>query len=133
MAGNRAADSSSIPMTREVKRRTSGGQHWSFSPLQVATAQLTVVNHLELSDQMQPDLGELVLQQRKEEGQEMFLSSLLPEERSQPADLLGERGSDVLRTVGRQGSDAREDPGKDNIPVDKLSEACRTKWQSPSA
>jgi hypothetical protein len=127
MAGNRAADSSSIPMTMKVARWTSGGQHWFFHSLQGATGQLTIIDHLELSDQMQPDLGELVLQQRKEEGQEVFLGSLLPEERSQPADLLGERGSDMLRAVGRQCSDARKDPGENDVAVDKLSEACRTK------
>lgn len=105
----------------------------AFRPLRVAIAQLTIVDHLELSDQVQSDFGELVLQQRKEEGQEVFLSSLLPEERSQPADLLGERGSDVLGAVGRQGSDARKNPGEDDVPVNKLSEACRYESPSPSS
>ena len=44
-----------------------------------AILQLTIVDHLELSDQVQPDLGELVLQQRKEEGQEMLFGSLFAE------------------------------------------------------
>lgn len=79
MAGNRAADSSSIPMTRKVERCTSGGQHLFLRFLQGAIALLTIVDHLELSNQVQPDFGELVFQQRKEEGQEMLFGSLFAE------------------------------------------------------
>lgn len=72
---------------------------------------------------MQPDLGKLILQELKEQGQQVFLGSLLAEQGSQPADLLGQGGSDVLRSIGRQRSDAREDPSEDDIAVDQLSEA----------
>jgi hypothetical protein len=77
MAGNRAADSSSIPMTTKFERWSPGDQHWFFRFLSRAITRLTIVDHFELSDQVQPDFGELVLQQRKEEGQKMFLGSLL--------------------------------------------------------
>lgn len=54
-------------------------QQSPFRSLLGAIVRLTIVDHLELSDQVQPDLGELVLQQRKEEGQEMLLGSLFAE------------------------------------------------------
>ena len=86
-------------------------------------AELTIVDHLKLADEVQPDLGEFVLQKLDEQGQEVFLGGLLSEKRSETTDLLGQSGSDVLRGVGGQGSDAREDTSEDDVSVDELSEA----------
>jgi len=83
---------------------------------------LTVVDHLELADQVQPDLRKLVLQQLEEEGQEVFLGGLFAEQGSQPADLLGECGTDVLRSIRRQRSDTGEDSGEDDVAVNQLGE-----------
>jgi len=86
-------------------------------------SQLTIVDHLELADEVQSDLGELVLQKLEEQGQEVFLGRLLSEQRSETTDLLGQSSSDMLRGIGGQGSNAREDSCEDDISVDELSEA----------
>ena len=119
MAGKRAAESSSMPMTarhgRVISRARPRRTRWRGS--------LTIVDHLELADEVQSDLGELVLQKLEEQGQEVFLGRLLSEKRSETTDLLGQSSSDMLRGIGGQGSNAREDSCEDDISVDELSEA----------
>jgi hypothetical protein len=99
------------------------GNDESRTNVELLTCGLTIVDHLELADKVQPDLGELVLQKLEEQGQEVFLGRLLSEKRSETADLLGQSGSDVLRAIGGQGSNAREDSCEDDVSVDELSEA----------
>lgn len=61
--------------------------------------ELTLVDRLQLGDDVQPDIGELVLQQLQEEGQQVFNRGIFAEQRGQAADLGAEGGSDVLRRI----------------------------------
>lgn len=67
IAGRRACASSWMPMTADV------------SVQRFTKITLTLVDHVELADQVQPDLGELVLEQLEEQRQQVLGSSILAE------------------------------------------------------
>lgn len=88
----------------------------SIKPFRNAKAsRLTVVDLLQLRDDVEADIGEIVLQHLQEHREKVFLGSLqmsaLPfqrrhrslllaaQNRGESADLLAERGTDVLRRI----------------------------------
>jgi hypothetical protein len=87
-------------------------------------ATLTIVDHLELADEVETDFAEFILEQLEEEGQEVLDGSLVAKERGKSRDLHSESGSNMLARVGVEVLDAGEDAGKDDFSVDQLGEAC---------
>jgi hypothetical protein len=116
MAGSSACESSSIPMTVS-QARPRRSQSKKPGPR-------TRVNKLELADDVEADVGKVVLEQLKKEREEVFDRRLLAQERREARDLGAEGGADVLRGVGRELADAGHDARQDDFAVDELGETC---------
>jgi hypothetical protein len=84
---------------------------------------LTFVDHLELANEVEPDLAEVVLEQLEEQGQELLNGSIGAQERGQAGDLHSDSSPDVLARVGGQILDAGEDSSENDVSVDELREA----------
>lgn len=83
----------------------------------------TSVDHLELGDDVEPHVGELVLEELEEEGEEVLDGRVLAEEGRESRDLSAEGGANVLRLVGREVADAGHEASENHFAVDELSEA----------
>ncbi len=84
---------------------------------------LTIVDHLELADEIQPYLAEVILEQLEEQREEVFRSRIPAKQRGKAGDLRSQSGTDMLARVGRKIPDAWQDPCKDDFPIDKLGKA----------
>ena len=88
---------------------------------------LTGVDLLQFRDDVESDVGEFVLEQLEEEGEEMFDGVILAEERSEARDLRSEGGADVLRRIGGEISNARHQSCENDILLDQFGESCSTR------
>lgn len=82
----------------------------------------TVIDLLELRDDVEAHVRELIFEQLEEERKEVLDGRVLAEERGQAGDLITERGANMLRRVGRQVAHARHQTGEDDLAVDELGE-----------
>ena len=83
----------------------------------------TTVDRFQLADNIQANLGELVLQQMKEQGEQMFYGCFATEKWSQPTNMVGKSSSNVLRCIVRQVTDTGDNACQDDFSFDEFREA----------
>jgi hypothetical protein len=83
----------------------------------------TVVDRLELRDDVQTNVREFVLEHLEEHGKEMRNGLVLSEDGRETTDLCAERSANVLRLIGDQLLDARHDLVKQCLALEKCAEA----------
>lgn len=102
---------------------------------------ITLVNELELRDNVQPDLGEFVLKHLEEHGQQVINSPvtcekggfqahhhennslLLAQDRCQTTDLRSKRSSDMLGSIRNEVFDAAHDIVEKSVAIDEGAES----------
>lgn len=79
-----------------------------YQSLRLATplCRLTIINLVELADQVQANFTKVVLEQREENGEQILNRGVFTEQRSETRDLGSQRGANVLARVGREVLDA---------------------------
>jgi len=90
MAGKRWSASSWIPMTGEMNQS---------SPCTRYRGEHTLIHLFEFTDDVQPNIGEFVLQQVQEELEKVIDGGSVTKERCKPSYLICKSGPDMLGTV----------------------------------
>jgi hypothetical protein len=118
MAGKRLSANSWIPITEEIESEllVSGDQYG---------VKQTFVNLLEFTDDVQPDIGEFILQQVQEELKKMIDGGTMTKERCKPSNLVCKGSPDMLGAVLTEIPNERYYSGNDNLGFQQFRKTFR--------
>jgi hypothetical protein len=85
----------------------------------------TFVNLLEFTDDVQPDIGEFILQQVQEELKKMIDGGTMTKERCKPSNLVCKGSPDMLRAVLTEVPNKRYYPGNDDLGFQQFRKTFR--------
>lgn len=102
---------------------TVGDPDQAKTSVYVIKALHTTVNGFQFANNIQANLGEFVLQQMKEQGEQVFDGCFTTKKWSQSTNMIRKSSSNVLGCIVGQVTDAGHDACQDDLPFYKFRES----------